>query len=478
MVVHAAPAPPEIQDVQIGALRVRMPRQVGSCLNAAIQSLQRGDAEHAIEQIAAAAVCDIQQYQQTLLNSAAAANVLVELYLAAFGLAGLQPAKFAARPAARPLHVAYVLSQIAIGQGPARRITSMVEMHDRAMVEPFVFSSEELTTRQPERTFLQTPRAPSREIGAAYIRRMKQAGAEPVMVPTDGGFLDGGRWLAEQMRRLKPDVAVFVGSVASPIQMIAAHLRVAPVQINQNLGVPLPLPCFEGMVYHNQACAAMDRETLASRHIQPCIVDSVGTDCAAAGSALPMPRVDLGIPDDAFVLCSASNKLEVRVTQGEFARRLADFMVENPDTWWLAIGRGEMQTLRAYLHDRGVLSRVVFTGPVESIQEYIKAADVFLNEYPEGGGNTVLESMACAVPVAALRFGSRHAESIGAELVGPELAASTEDEYWALADVWRRDPERRSQEGARCSNRVRERFSLEATCRQYERHYQSLAERS
>lgn len=475
---QTAPAPAEIQDVQIGALRVRMPRRVGSCLNASIQALQRGDAEQAIEWIAAAAVCDIQQYQETLLKSAAEASVLVELYLAAFKVAGLEPALPVARPDSRPLRVAYVLSQIASGQGPARRITSMVELHDRSVVEPFVFSAEELTARRPERSHLQTPHAPSEEIGGEYLRRMQQAGVNPVIVPTRGGFLDAGRWLTEQMRAVDPDVAVFVGSVASPIQAIAAYLRVAPVQINQNIGVPLPLPSFEGMIYHNRACVEIDRQTLSSRQIRPCSVDSVGTDCAVADSAAPIPRSDLGIPRDAFVLCAASNKLEIRALHGRFAERLADFMLENPEAWWLAIGRGEMRSLRAYLGRRGVLSRVVFTGPAQSIHGYIKAADVYLNEYPEGGGNTVLESMACGVPVVAMRFGPRHAESIGAELVGPELAVQTEEDYWALAAAWRRDPHKRSVDGDRCRKRVRERFSLEATCRQYERHYEALTKNS
>ncbi|MFA6043537.1 MAG: hypothetical protein WC718_01010, partial [Phycisphaerales bacterium] len=50
-----------------------------------------------------------------------------------------------------------------------------------------------------------------------------------------------------------------------------------------------------------------------------------------------------------------------------------------------------------------------------------------------GGGNTVIEAMGCATPVIALNAGPRHAQHIGASLVGDDITDIAT--YWQRVDA-------------------------------------------
>jgi glycosyltransferase involved in cell wall biosynthesis len=100
---------------------------------------------------------------------------------------------------------------------------------------------------------------------------------------------------------------------------------------------------------------------------------------------------------------------------------------------------------------------------------------VFLNEYPEGGATSVVEAVGCGVPVVAMRAGERHAEAIGAYLVGPD-AVRTPDRgaYWALVESWVTRPLTRSLSGQAQRLRAMELFDYPAVCRAYERAYAAV----
>lgn len=467
-----------IVETRIGNVDVCLPEPVGGCLKGAMTALQAGDGAGAVEWTAAGAICDIQQFQETFLSGAAQAAILCDLYEAAFAQAGIRPDALRETPRRdAPLRVAYVISQVAQGQGPARRLTDMVEMHDRSRFKPHVFVAEELTRRTPALRHLDCPARTSWDLGRGYLERMRAAGVEPILVPTTGSLIDAGRWLTDRIRSLRPDIAVFIASVASPIQAIAAFSRCAPIQINQNVAVPLPLRQFDGMIYHNARCAEHDAEVLAARDIEPCIVTSVGTDTALAARTTPIDRSTLGIPTDAVLLVTASNKLQRRMMHAGFARDLARFMQERPEVWWLGVGGGPREEVERVLAEAGARERARFAGGVEDVRPYIKASDIYVNEYPEGGGNTVLEAMACSLPVAAMRAGDRHTESVGAGIVGERDAVmdGSPSRYWSLVDRWVRDPRERARVGRELAERVEERFNIGATCRQYEDHYERLA---
>jgi len=450
---------------------LRIPGPVAACLKAAQEAIACHDWAGGIERLAATAVLDIQQHAQTFLAGAREASLLGDAYATCAQGAGIQRCERSPIvPHKRSLKLAYVMPSIVEGQAASRRLVQMLRYHDRVRFEPIVIVTEEFTQRSPASTFLKWPLTPSAVVGSSLLEQIRTYDVEPVIMPLQGGYLDGARVAIDRLRAMELDIAVFVASPACPISALAAWARVAPVQVNQNVAVPLVIDGIDGVVYHSAVCASEDEDVLSARGIRSLPVAGNGTDVEAAERAVAIDRATLGVPREAIVLTSAGNRLPQRTMAGSFASDLAAFLRKYPTAWWLAIGPGDFSAVLKALGP--MRDRVILAGPQADIRPWLKMADMYVNEYPEGGANTVLESMACGTPVIALHAGHRHTECIGAELTG---GASTSIEgYWKRVALWYEQSAEREKNALAQGRRVRERFGYEAICRQYETAYLSL----
>ena len=115
-------------------------------------------------------------------------------------------------------------------------------------------------------------------------------------------------------------------------------------------------------------------------------------------------RAKLGLPSEGFIGVFVG-----RLT----AQKAPEFLV---DTWasipWTApahklllIGEGEKQmVLEKRIREKGLEDSVVLTGKVENVEDYLKAADVFiLPSVTEGMSMALLEAMATGLPIVASR---------------------------------------------------------------------------
>jgi glycosyltransferase involved in cell wall biosynthesis len=90
----------------------------------------------------------------------------------------------------------------------------------------------------------------------------------------------------------------------------------------------------------------------------------------------------------------------------------AELAASRPDLHLVLVGSGSGQALsveeelREEVHARGLDGRVVFTGRVDEVETYLRAADLFV--FPsvfEGLGISLVEAAACALPAVASRTG-------------------------------------------------------------------------
>lgn len=420
-----------------------------------------------LECIAAGAVADIQQHQQHFLAHASNAAIVCDLYAQLFAGCGLSPAgRFAPRDPSRPLRLLYVVSSLVDGQAASANIARFCTLHDPGRIAPHVLCVEEFTRREPPLGFLQYPEAPSVQVGRGVIDRLP-AGAL-TMLSARGDLLAGAREAIGAARELGADVAVFVGSPACPVQAGCAFARVAPRQINMNIGVPLPMPGIDTIIYNSPRRWLEDRSFLASRQIGSSSVETSGGDARAGLTTLPRSRESLNVPADALALVSAGNRLPARLLAGSFLVDLATFLGAHPRARWILIGPGDFAPV---LERMGPLAqRVITLGPVADIRPVVKACDIFLNEYPEGGGNTVIEAMGCGVPVVALDAGPRHAQHIGAALSG-DLSLTTSKAYWERVGALGGDPGARGEVGRAQQGRAVEKLDYTAIVKAYEAVY-------
>lgn len=135
-------------------------------------------------------------------------------------------------------------------------------------------------------------------------------------------------------------------------------------------------------------------------------------------------RSELGLGDNAFVVCLVGNRLELEIS-ADLLKLLHDLLALNPSVELLFIGPfGQDSAIRAALEPTG---RVRFAGSIDHADKAIKVADLYLNPMRSGGGRSVFEALSAAVPVITLPVGD------GFHTAGQAFVASDWAEMLALA---------------------------------------------
>ncbi|MBC8354583.1 MAG: glycosyltransferase [Planctomycetes bacterium] len=144
-------------------------------------------------------------------------------------------------------------------------------------------------------------------------------------------------------------------------------------------------------------------------------------------------RAKLGIPSTAPV-CGIVAALRPEKNHTLFLRAAALTAKQRPDTHFVIVGDGaEKSKLERVAIEAGVASTVHFVGSRSDIPQVLSAFDVFsLTSHNEANPVSILEAMACEIPVVSTNVGSV-AESVAEGKTG--FLVKTGDAE-ALADRW------------------------------------------
>lgn len=453
------------------AISIEVTPKVRECLQLAEHQRKQGRVDLAVELTAGAATVDIRQDRCKFLQTAEAAAWLCEHLVDLYRGLGAEPLEIPRQPSAgRPLKIAYMIFSLAMGQAASRRLSRLVALHDRECFTPTVICAEELTCRKPPQQFIRMPDAPSSRIGAPLIEQMRADDCPTIVLPIEGSFPGVVHGTLEQLRKMAFDVVIFIASPACAVQAGLAYHRIAPLQLNQNIGVPMLIPGIDAVLYHHAETAKTDQQFLEQAGYRQLSLPTLGTDMQLARQTAAEPRAALGLPGDAVAMVTASNNLPGRIIAGSFIEDLSKVMHRHPHTWYVMLGQGNFTDVMQRFEKQGVAERVIHVGQRDAVQSVFKACDIYLNEYPEGGANTVMEAMACQMPTVAMRCGEGHTWSIGNALLPPEdrIATFDTERYWAKAERWITDAAHRQTAGQRMYDYARQTHSYEAICRQYE----------
>lgn len=113
-------------------------------------------------------------------------------------------------------------------------------------------------------------------------------------------------------------------------------------------------------------------------------------------------RSALGVADDAFVIGNVGRLCALK-NQAFLIGVFAEIIKDQPGARLLLIGDGEDSgMLKRLTEEKGVADRVIFTGSVGNVNEYMSAMDVFAfpSEY-EGLGIVAIEAQCAGLPVVA-----------------------------------------------------------------------------
>jgi glycosyltransferase involved in cell wall biosynthesis len=190
-------------------------------------------------------------------------------------------------------------------------------------------------------------------------------------------------------------------------------------------------------------------------------------------------RARIGIPQDVLVIGTVGRLDPVKdqrtlIKAFGLLTRARNKANLSKDLRLLIIGSGSNQReLKTVAHKEGVVDKVFFLGERNDVPELLQVMDVFvLPSIAEGISNTILEAMACGLPVIATTIGG-NPEVIDDGKTGLLFKPGDHDRLAHLLARYCDDPFLRNNHGANGRARVEDNFSLSRMVREYDELYRT-----
>ena len=199
----------------------------------------------------------------------------------------------------------------------------------------------------------------------------------------------------------------------------------------------------------------------------------------ASGARKQELRRQLGLPDG--FLCTYTGKLN----RGKGLEMLlrAWRRLEHPALHLVLVGSGAHQflscedELRTFVRTHDLEQRVTFTGAVRNVEDYLQASDLFV--FPsesEALGISLIEAMACGLPVVATRTGGIP-DVVDDGVNGCLIEVGDEEAFIRTVDSLFTDPSMRAELGQAARQKVLSSFGIDAIAAAHEELFRSLIER-
>jgi glycosyltransferase involved in cell wall biosynthesis len=430
------------------------------CLLFAEDALQFNYPDHALEACTAAFMLDSQSHLQITRDPRQAQRIATIYETAA---ATIPPPDTAAPVPHRNerLKVAIIVPNLVDHVvAYSQRVLYFARHHDRDHIHLHVYSSENHSGRH-------TPLFPagcqlkgSEERGPALIEELRSLAVPVHIASRYPHYREAAQQLIRQLNHDGIDAALFITGLSAPIDWLTARHAPVPVKAAIHIGSSLLVPGLDMTFYDNAANISREDSTWKTTYGERKLLLK-GTDLQELENGPALARSTLGIPEEAVILGTLSNHLAQRLTR-PFMDTIAKLLKTNPQAHFIAFGSDTLPEKIAFFREQGVAEQVHFGGRIHQTGPALKMLDIYTNEFPVGGSQSVIEAMACGVPVAAMAWSDAHAECAGAQLVGPDRAISSPDikAYGALVQQWIDHPDIRQQAGADMRARAHKLFDI------------------
>lgn len=299
-------------------------------------------------------------------------------------------------------------------------ISELLELHDRSRFEIFVYCHSPLEDSHWQRRI---------RAAADHFRDVRELSDQAV---------------AERMRADALNIAVDLKGYTHDTRMQILAYRPAPVQLSY-LGYPATTGCdFIDYVLGDAIVTPLAHADHFSERIAQMPHCYQPNDSQRMLPARPT-RADLGLPDDAVVLCMFNQTYKV---SPEMADLWARILQAAPSTvlWLLNYNDQASANLVRELQARGVAPERVFFSPGAASDEHLarlQCADLMLDTWPYNAHTTASDALWCGVPVLTVpgqTFASRVAASLLTASELPQFVCTDAEHYVQRAVALANEP--------------------------------------
>jgi glycosyltransferase involved in cell wall biosynthesis len=185
-------------------------------------------------------------------------------------------------------------------------------------------------------------------------------------------------------------------------------------------------------------------------------------------------RRKFGIPQTGFLIGTAARLVPVKNHVGVF-QAIARLRAKGVQARFVLAGDGPLRDeLQQVVRDLGIAEQVHFLGDIHNVPEFLNSLDVFvLFSHSEGMSITILESMACGLPVVVTSVGSNPMLVADGDSGYVVPSGDVESLVNALA-VLAEDPRKRQAMGLAGRKRIEDSYSVDRMVQIYSDLYDTL----
>ncbi|NCD32101.1 MAG: glycosyltransferase [Spartobacteria bacterium] len=342
----------------------------------------------------------------------------------------------------------------------SRRVLNFGRFIDLKRFEYRVYSTENLTSREHPLFPFGLENAGSEETGMELIAALQEKNIPVWIAPRDLSYSQTALTVTKKLIDDEIDIAIFQTGMACPVDWLVARLLPDTLTCGIHIGASLFNRGFDLFAYDNEENIRREQSIWKPEFGVRMSLQS-GVDIDAFERSAVLSRGELGLDDNHLILGAVSNRLGERLTE-DFLSLLCRVMKRHPETVYLGIGIQPGERVMQVFQSAGLADRVRFPGSVSFTAPVLKMMDIYINEFPVGGSESVKEAMASGVPVVAMKWSDAHAESAAAEIIGEPYAVMTRNTgaYEERLEQLIQDAAWRREVGAAMHRRAGARYSM------------------
>lgn len=322
-------------------------------------------------------------------------------------------------PAKDRVRIGY-LSADFCNHATAHLLSELLELHDRSRFEIFLYC------HSPEDGSHWQSRV---RAAADHFRDVRQLSDQAA---------------AERMRADALDIVVDLKGYTQDTRMQILAYRPAPVQLSY-LGYPATTGCdFMDYVLGDPIVTPLSLAGNYSERIAQMPHSYQPNDSRRALPARPA-RAELGLPDDAVVLCTFNQTYKVSPEMADLWARILH-AAPNTVLWQLNFNDQASANLVRQLQARGITPERLYFSPLAPSEEHLarlQCADLMLDTWPYNAHTTASDALWCGVPVLTVpgqTFASRVAASLVTACDLPQFVCTDAKHYVERAVALAREP--------------------------------------
>lgn len=284
---------------------------------------------------------------------------------------------------------------------PSERLRSLLKYYDREQYDLAVIVSEQFRKRRYEYGVYTGMRL-SYVYGFKTITSMVKHQDIEVYVEEDSDdYITAAINIVQFLS--ETDTDILICHEVHPIHELVAYMTDVPIRIFFDHGRVMPRrPCFDALIMsHNEEASRMSVDERMQVFGNPKIA-GLGLEEKGSDSFRVELQQGYSVPKDAVLLGTISNHLESRLSVS-MCMAVVEILRRCPQAYYFLVGGWfQEEKQRRIFRFYGVDERVVYLGIRDDVMTFLKAIDIYLNEFPFGGSSSVVESMAAGVPIVSM----------------------------------------------------------------------------